>query len=440
MFAAKAQTKKERVDNMRRQRVSKALIGGRQVNLARRINTRRLGIKSSWFFLLLAVLAIYGCYPSLRKTAETPPEALRKVRFFLPTFEDDLDFAFLKQAIERNLEYLERLDKEKIFIYGEDRYTCGQVIETHKALLDIISKHPSKKQLNREIRKHFLVYRATGRVGNRHVLFTGYFLPVFEARLKPDDTFKYPIYRKPNDLVRIDLSPFGEEFRGKSIIARVNGKKVVPYYSREEIDIRKALAGRGLEIAWLKDPVDVDFLQIQGSGLLKLKDGSSIRVGYAAKNGRPYYSIGKYLIEKGYVKKEEMSMQRIRKCLKEHPEIVQEVLNKDASYVFFRILGKGHIVGHINVPLTPGRSLALDSRLFPEGALAFVSSKKPVLDNSGNISRWTDFSRFMVFQDTGGAIRGAGRADLFWGSGTYAELAAGYMRHDGDLYLLIKKR
>ena len=243
----------------------------------------------------------------------------------------------------------------------------------------------------------------------------------------------------PDDLIRIDLSPFSEELRGKSIIARVEGKNVLPYFERDQIEDRKVLAGKDLEIAWLKDPVDVAFLQIQGSGRLQLKQGGSMGVGYAAKNGRPFRSIGRYLLDKGLLSREELSMQRIRRFLAEHPEMLDEVLNHNPSYVFFRVLGDGPVVGNISVPLTPGRSLALDYRLFPKGALAFITLEKPVIGDMGEITGWKNFSRFVLNQDTGGAIRGAGRADLFWGSGSYAEVAAGHTKHDGDLYILIKK-
>jgi membrane-bound lytic murein transglycosylase A len=342
-------------------------------------------------------------------------------------------------GIKRNLEYLERLNPDTVFDYGPQPFSCQQVIDTQRAFLELMASRPGAAALGKEIRRNFFLYRAAGRVGNRHVLFTGYFEPVFEARRVPDETFRYPIYRKPNDLIEIDLSLFREELKGEKIIARIEGDRVVPYFSRSQIDGQKAITGKGLEIAWLKDPLDVDFLQIQGSGLLQLKDGESIRVGYAGKNGRPYRSIGRYMIDQGLLEREEVSMQRIRSYLSEHPEMIDEVLNYDPSYVFFRILGEGPVVGSMNVPLTPGRSLALDLRLFPEGALAFISNQKPVVNEAGDITGWQDFSRFVLVQDTGGAIRGSGRADLFWGRGPYAELAAGHMKHDGELYLLMKK-
>jgi membrane-bound lytic murein transglycosylase A len=242
----------------------------------------------------------------------------------------------------------------------------------------------------------------------------------------------------PDDLIKIELSLFREKYKGESIIARIQGKEVLPYYSRMEIEDKNRLMDRSLEIAWLKDPVDVAFLHIQGSGRLRLDDGTFIPVGYESSNGRGYRSIGKYLIDKGYLTREETTMQSIRRLLAERPEIVNDTLNYNDSYIFFRELKEGPL-GNIGVPLTPGRSIALDSRLFPRGALCFVKSEKPVENSRGEIERWQKFSRFMVNQDTGGAITGAGRADIFWGSGAYAELAAGHMKHEGELYILIKR-
>jgi len=384
----------------------------------------------------LTAMILSACYPVLREPAPHPEEALRRVRFFLPEFADDMDPGSLDMAIERNLEYLGGLAPDTVFHYGADAFTCRQVLRGQEAFLALIRKNPGPRRLKREIRGRFRVYRATGRVGNNKVLFTGYYAPVFDASLTPGGQFRYPVYRRPDDLVSIDLSLFSKRFKGERIMARLEGKKVVPYYSRHGIDRDKALAGRHLEIAWLRDPVDVAFLHIQGSGRLRLPDGRLIRVGFDEKNGRPYRSIGRYLIEKGLLTREGMSMQAIRETLVRHPDMVEEVLNYNPSYVFFRIL-KGPPLGNLGIPVTPGRSLALDARIFPKGALGFMICRKPVVDGRGRITGWKPFSRFVLNQDTGGAIRGAGRADLFWGSGTYAEIAAGHMKHDGTLYLMV---
>ena len=392
----------------------------------------------SKFSLLITTVAFFGCYPAIKKEAERPEETLIPVHFFYPKLQDDMAFSSLALAIKRNLEYLNRLKPDYIFNYGPHQYTCRQVRDSQETLLNLILKFPDSEELNKEIREHFLIYRAAGRVGNRHVLFTGYYEPIYEASLRPDKTFQYPIYRKPDDLIKINLSLFKKEFKGKSIIARIEGTEVLPYYSRQQIEVKKVLEGRNLEIAWLKDPVDVAFLHIQGSGRLRLPDDTTISVGYHTPNGRPNRIIGRYMLDKGFLSKDKISMQSIRHYLSENPEIIDEVLNHNPSYVFFHLRDNGPF-GNINVPLTPGRSVALDYRIFPKGALGFISSQKPVVNSRGEIRGWTDFSRFVLNQDTGGAIRGSGRADIFWGSDSYAQLAAGHMKHEGELYILIKK-
>jgi membrane-bound lytic murein transglycosylase A len=388
--------------------------------------------------ILLMATSIFGCQPLLKKDAQRLEESLRQVRFFLPEFRDDMDSDSLALAIRRNLEYLDRLKPETVFHYGPHNFTCQQVRESQEAFLDLLSKGLDAKQLGREIRKKFQVYRATGQSGDNRVLFTGYYEPIYEGRLAPDESFRYPLYRPPDDLIRIDLSLFSERFKGENIIARVEGKKVLPYYSRYQIEVERVMKDKNLEIAWLKDPLDVAFLHIQGSGRLRLPDGKDLMVHYQTSNGRPYRSIGRYMIEKGFLTREEMSMQSIRKYLTETPGVLDEVLNYNPSYVFFRQVENGPI-GSLDVLLTPGRSIALDPKIFPKGALGFISCQKPLVNEKGDITGWTQFSRFVLNQDSGGAIKGASRADIFWGSGPYAEMAAGHLKHNGELYILIKK-
>jgi membrane-bound lytic murein transglycosylase A len=388
--------------------------------------------------ILLIIAGVAGCTPALKKEAQQPEEALRQVRLFPPDFSDDMDRDSLILTVKRNLEALDRFGPDTLFHYGPDKFTCRQVRESQELFLNLLSRGFDADQLNREVRKTFRIYRAAGRVGERKVLFTGYYEPIYEGSLVADETFRYPLYRSPDDLVRIDLSLFNEKFKDERIVARIEGKKVVPYYSKFQIDQERVLAGKGLELAWLKNRLDVAFLHIQGSGRLKLPDGKGLLVNYQASNGRPYRSIGRYMIEKGFLTRDAMSMQAIRKYLTENPHVMDEVLHHNPSYVFFRRVENGPL-GSLGVLLTPGRSLALDPVIFPKGALGFISSQKPLVNERGEITGWTPFSRFVVNQDSGGAIKGAGRADIFWGGGPQAEVAAGHLQHDGELYILIKK-
>ncbi len=181
------------------------------------------------------------------------------------------------------------------------------------------------------------------------------------------------------------------------------------------------------------------FLHIQGSGIVKMKNGEEMYVGYDSSNGHVYRSIGKLLLDEGKLNKEEISMQSIKKYLKENPGEIDRVLLYNPSYVFFKEK-KDIAIGYVGVPLIDARAIATDTRLFPQGALAFVEASKPEVVEKGEIKQWVKFSRFVLNQDTGGAIKGPGRVDFFWGKGEYAEIAAGHMKHQGRLYFLVKKK
>jgi membrane-bound lytic murein transglycosylase A len=391
-------------------------------------------------YLLVIVIffIISGCYPFVKKEVEEPSKALTKVRYFWPEFQDDMDTDSLALAIERSLQYLNRLNNDTMFTYGSDAFSAEHIRKSLETFLLIIRQNSDSRKLKKELRKRFLLYKSAGCRGNKNVLFTGYFEPILDGNLEPDSLYKYPIYRMPDDLLRIDLGLFRPKYSGERIIARTDGQSLIPYYTRRDIDEGRVLQGRDLEIAWLQDPLDIAILQIQGSGTVKLPGGETIRVGYHASNGHPYKSIGRYMIDMGYIAADSISLQTIRSYLEDHPDIKEEILNYNPSYVFFRLLDNGPI-GNIGVPLTPGRSLALDDRLFPKGALVFIRCQKPIMGEDGTIAAWVPFSRFLLNQDTGGVIKGTGRADIFWGSDPYAELAAGHLKHEGEVYFLVKK-
>ncbi|TMA82955.1 MAG: transglycosylase, partial [Deltaproteobacteria bacterium] len=222
------------------------------------------------------------------------------------------------------------------------------------------------------------------------------------------------------------------------VIGRAEGEQFVPYYTRREIDEVGALRGRGLEIAWVKDPIELFFLHIQGSGIVRFPDGYHLNVGYAAQNGWPYRSIGRLLIDSGKVAKEEMSMQRLRRYFAENPREQREIFAYNESYVFFRVNPEGAL-GSLEVPVTAGRSLATDARLFPKGAIAFIQTDIPVIDTEGQLAGWRPIARFVLNQDTGGAIRGLQRADLYFGTGDEAAGLAGYMNRSGKIFFLLLK-
>lgn len=388
--------------------------------------------------LALTLLAT-GCVPI---TAERPPLEPPALDIApareLPQFADDMDYDGLATAIAHSLTFLSRLPDDRRFRFGETTYDKPHMTRSLTLFRDFIADRPDREQLNRFIRDHYLVYRSMGRPPNDDVLFTGYFEPLYPGRLTPSPDYAVPVYGLPQDLVTVNLAEFSPEWAGKRLVGRVAERRLVPYYTRKEIQRDGALREKAPVIAWMRDPVDLYFIQVQGSGRIQTPEGQRISLLYAAQNGYTADLVGRHLIRENKVPVEEMSMQRIRRYFREHPEDVEPMLLQDPSFVFFRIGDTGPL-GSLGVEVTPGRSIATDRRIFPDGALAFIDTRKPLVTGQREIGQWAPLKRFVLNQDTGGAIKGAGRADLFWGSGEYAETAAGHLKHPGDLYFLVLK-
>ena len=282
----------------------------------------------------------------------------------------------------------------------------------------------------------FLPYRATNN-GEPDGLFTGYYEPLLQGSRTPSGPYRHPLLKRPGDLVSVDLGQFDPELQGRRIAGRVDRGKLVPYPDRAAIE-GGALAGQQHELLWVDDPVEKFFMEIQGSGQVRLTDGTTLRVGYADQNGRPYRAIGKDMVQAGVIPKDQVSMQAIRDWLQAHPDQAPAMMAKNPSYVFFRELpdlaAASGPLGAQGVPLTPGRSLAIDRKFLPLGAPAWLDTTAPFATGERPLQR------LMVTQDTGGAIRGPVRGDLFWGSGAAAEQVAGHMKSKGRLYLLLPRQ
>lgn len=371
--------------------------------------------------------------PPLEPLAAVPPTAAD-----FPLFTDDLAFEGLEEGIQRSLEFLARQPADRTFNLGTQRVSAEHLQRSLAAFRDFIRTRPSAAMLNAFVRERYDVFRASGETGDGQVLFTGYYEPVIRGSLTPDQGYAHPIYGPPQGLVEVNLSAFRDEWQGIRIVGRLEGSKLLRYYTRAEIDTGEALRDSETPLAWAGNPVDLFFLHIQGSGRLELGNGESLFLQYAGQNGHPYYAIGRHLIEIGAVPAEEMSMQRIRAWLEAHPHLAPGVMNRNPSYIFFQLSSKSP-TGSLGVPVTAGRSLALDHGVFPSAALAYVTTAKPLADAGGRIVRWESLQRFMLNQDRGGAIRGPGRADFYWGGGDFAQAAAGHMKHPGQLYFLILK-
>jgi membrane-bound lytic murein transglycosylase A len=261
-------------------------------------------------------------------------------------------------------------------------------------------------------------------------LITGYYEPLLQGSRRRTKTFNVPLYAPPDDMLTIDLGDLYPELKGKRLRGRLQGRKVVPYFERAQIAANPVL--RGHELLWVDDAVGAFFLEIQGSGRVRLRDGKMVRLTYADQNGQPYRAIGRYLVDLGELPLETVSLQSIRQWMLDHPQRMQEVLNANPSVVFFREerledprLGP---TGTLGVALTPERSIAVDAQMIPLGAPVFLSTTYPDTN--------VPLQRLVMAQDTGGAIRGLVRADVFWGFGASAEQLAGKMKQPARMWLL----
>ncbi len=284
-----------------------------------------------------------------------------------------------------------------------------------------------------EIEKLFVPFKVT--FGEKDQgLFTGYYEAELKGALFPGGGYDTPLYKRPTDLVTVDLRQFDEGMTGRRIAGRVVDGKLVPYHDRTDID-NGVIDGANLELLWAEDPIDVFFLHVQGSGKVQLPDGSSMRVGFAASNGRPFVAIGRLLLDEGYISRDKASMQSIRDWLRANPDKASELMQRNPRYIFFRkIEGEGPI-GAQGVALTPRRSLAVDPAFIPLGAPIYLDTTWP----GSRSENPRPLRRLMVAQDTGNAIKGAIRGDFFWGAGDPALAEAGRMKQPGSYYLLLPK-
>ena len=291
-------------------------------------------------------------------------------------------------------------------------------------------KSPERLQARRFFEIHFTPFQLTRPDGGDEGLITGYYEPLLKGSRKRTARYRHPVYGLPDDLLVVDLTEVYPELKGMRLRGRIEGRRIVPYYDRSQIEQgRGALAGR--EIVWVDDAIELFFLQIQGSGRIALEGGEVLRIGYADQNGHPYRSIGRLLVERGELPLEKASMQGIQAWARANPDKVAELLNQNASYVFFRELpaGLSGPLGALGLPLTARRSVAVDPGFVPLGAPVYIATTWPLSSRPLN--------RLMLAQDTGGAIRGPVRADFFWGFGNEAAREAGRMKQPLRMWVLL---
>lgn len=345
----------------------------------------------------------------------------------LPDWEKD-DHNLALETLQKTCSTIVKQDHQKLF---SNSMPQGGTFETWQKICLAINQVDKSDVAG--ARKFFEYWFRPYHVYNNFKtqgLFTGYYLPILKCSLSKNEGYIEPIYAIPDDWVKVDLGAFDEKLKGKTIVGRVKDHLLSRYPDRAAI-INGAIDKKSQVLAWCENKVDVAFAHVQGSAVVQLNsEPKQFLIGYEGSNGRSYTAIGKVLIKNSELTPQNSSMQDIRAWLTQHPEKIDIVLNQNASYVFFRILKNDAPLGSQQVPLTPERSLAIDKKYLPLGAPIWLDTVTP--DS-------TIFRHLLIAQDTGGAIKGVIRGDVYWGTGDRAELIAGHMKSQGSYWILLPR-
>lgn len=353
----------------------------------------------------------------------------------LPAFTDNDSQASLLSAARAHREYLMELPANHSSMINGIAYPRHWLVASMDEFITLLEHATCSEQFSKDLVERFEIYQAEGRrsgLGNT-MLVTGYFEPQIPGSIKKTAQYRFPIYSLPSSLITRE-----ESATGKTVVGRVgrNGA-FLPFWTRAEIAGSNVLAGS--ELVYLNDPLSAFFLQIQGSGRIEFPDGSIRSVRFSGHNGHAYRSIGKLLVDEGKLELRHSSTPHIKQYLLDHPAEQRRILHHNPRVIFFEWGDDGPPKGNLGLPLTAGRSVAIDQSLLPNGVFYWLSSTLPIIDDNGKVVAWMPDSRFVLPQDSGSAIVGPGRVDLFMGSGHYAKHAAGSMRQPGKLYFFIKK-
>lgn len=409
-------------------------------------------MKNSSKLFLASLLVLAGC---ARAPVKDRFGAMRKAEK-LPEISDDLEFSSLKKGILENVNFIKKSSRvSNEIVFGPTKVDKKKYI---LALEQLANNSEDFEGFNQQVKANFDFYEVYGNEDWAQIKATSYFAPLLKGSLKKTKEYSQALYMTPEDMINIDVDAFAEDFpkwktfkeqvleqkSSKALIrARLISEKnatarIVPYYKREEIDEKNVIKNKDLVIVYV-DPIDSFFLQIQGSGVVELKDGTRFTVGYANQNGHPYVAIGSHLLK--VIPREKMSMQTIEAHLRSlSKKEAQKVMNLNPSYVFFQKINSLPIA-YLGTEVVDGRTVATDNGLFPKGTLAFLQYEKPIFENekSTEPKEWKPSARYILDQDTGGAIRGAGRLDIYAGSGHEAAQFAGVMKNPAKLYYLVPK-
>ncbi len=391
-----------------------------------------------WTALLILPLLLLGCRSKpapaeVKDYARPLPAGMMALEKIDPSQYPDFGRGFLHDpagllaSIENSMLWFSKPSSKKPYPYldvSHDR--AKRSLESFKRLVQTAK---SPEELNQGIVSGFDVYRSVGYDGRGTVFYTGYCEPIYRGSRTPTATFNVPIYRLPPDLVKGD--------GGVCLGRKTPEGGLVPYYTRREIDTLKTLAGKGLEIAYLSSKLEAYICHVQGSARVKLDDGTELRLGYAGKNEHAYTSMGALLVNDGRVPRDKMSLTAIKEYFAAHPEELDYYMYQNPSYVFFQE-NQGGPFGCLGVAVTPYHSVATDKAVFPAGSMAFYDTVVPAYTSPDTIG-FTPMGRFALDQDRGGAIRSAGRSDIFLGTGPPAERLAGFTQNEGKLYYVFVK-
>lgn len=391
------------------------------------------------FILFLLILFLVSCAEVAQKGDKTSNAKSNCDCPKIKTEKEDLakipDYGLLKKsdwsAIESSFE-----SDNVLLTWTAWLRSCSVLKQkdTWKKVCDLADdiKEPSDENIKNYFKKYFNLYSATNMDGSDTGTITGYYQPILKGSKVKTSHYKVPLYTTPKDLITVDLSDVYPELKSKRLRGKLAGNKLIPYLSRAEIDGQGSpLAGN--EIAWVEDPVEAFFLEIQGSGIIQFDNGEAMQIGYADQNGYPFKAIGSTLVQKKEITMAEASMEGIKNWARKNITKLREFLNMNASYVFFRKLPNDlpGPIGALGVSIEAERSVAIDPKFIPLGAPVFLSTTQP------NTSE--PLERLMVAQDTGGAIRGGVRADFYWGSGDEAGRKAGSMKQQGKIWTLLPR-
>ncbi len=405
--------------------------------------------------LILYIVLIFGC---ARGPLTKKEQALRLTENEF-NFSDDMNLEGFSEALKANIQHLKTKPQHQLH-FGTKNVSSHQYLSSLEDLLMVIEQSPEK--LSSYLKDHFQVYEVFGQKKWGEAFITSYYEPVLDGRHKKSEEFSQALYAVPKDMVIVRLDEFAEAFGSRFkrrfckikencvsdkkmgiLRARIKTTKgslpeILPYFSRAEID-KESFSLEAEVLAWVR-PLDAFVLQIQGSGTILFEDQKELKLGYAGQNGHSYQAIGKYLFH--VIPKDKMSLQRIEAHVKSlSPKEQTALFNKNPSYIFFKEI-ETKPVTYFGIETMKGRTIATDKRYFPKGALGYLQFKKPVFQTESEIdpSGWQEASRFVFDHDTGGAIKGGGRLDLFWGKGHEAKRSAGVMKQMGRLYYLAPKK